>query len=260
MTFKEKWLHSIQLKKTQLCVGLDPAEHGQKAKNTLPQGADKLKWCLQFIDAVEPYASAVKINRNFIKDLSRKETQKLCRHIHDYDMVIIDDAKLCDVGSSNDAGFYHAAEEGFDAITYSPFPGNIEEATTQAHAHDLGIIVLVLMSNPQFRLTKQNLVNGIPFYEHYCHQIVEAGADGVVIGAISPDNHLSENDVVTAGKKLKDQIVLVPGLGEQGGNISVHLHLFKERTIINVGRSILFAQESGAAAKAFRDEIWRQLV
>lgn len=252
MIFKEKWLKSVQLKNTQLCVGLDPADYGQREKDTLPQGANKLTWCLKFIDSIALHAAAVKINRNFIKDLSRWETQKLSRHIHDLGMVIIDDAKLCDVGSSNEAGFYHAAEEGFDAITYSPFPGNIEEATTQAHNHGLGIIVLVLMSNPQFNLTKQSLVKGIPFYDHCCDEIVKANADAVVIGAISPNNDLSQNDVEAVGKKLGDQLVLVPGVGEQGGDVSVHLNLFKERTIINVGRSILYAPDATIAAKDYQ--------
>lgn len=252
MTFKEKWLACRRLKNTQLCVGLDPADYGQRDKNTLPKGVHKLNWCLKFIDDIAPHAAAVKINRNFIKDFSRSHTKMICQHIHDHGMISIDDSKLCDVGSSNEAGFYHAAEEGFDAVTYSPFPGNIDEAAMQAHHHGVGIIALLLMSNPQFVSTKKSMINGVPFYDHICDNLVKANVDGVVIGAISPDNHLTRHDLELAEKKLTQQLVLVPGLGEQGGDVSEHLTLFKERAIINVGRSILSAADPREAAKSFR--------
>lgn len=253
MTFKEKWLRAVRAKNSQLCVGLDPADYGQRSKDTLPQDADKLSWCLEFVDAVAPYAAAIKINRNFIKDFSRRETQRLCQYAHDNGLVLIDDAKLCDVGSSNEAGFYHAAQEGFDAITYSPFPGNIEEATIQAHKHNLGIIVLLLMSNPQFQATKQSVVGDLFFHEHSCNEILRAKADAVVIGAISPDNHLRESEIKGIADKLIEQLVLVPGIGEQGGSATLHLNLFGERAIINVGRSILYSSNCAAQAQKYAE-------
>ncbi|HXF91045.1 MAG TPA: orotidine 5'-phosphate decarboxylase / HUMPS family protein [Candidatus Nitrosotenuis sp.] len=251
LAFKTKWLNVVRAKKSQLCIGLDPAEHGQRANQTLPPDRNKVEWCLDFIKKVSPYAAAIKINRNFIKDLSRKETQKICHYSHEHGMLTIDDAKLCDVGSSNHAGFYHAAQEGFDAITYSPFPGNIDEATSHAHDVGLGIIVLILMSNPQFLPTKLSLIDGIPFFDYWCQHVIQAKADGVVIGAISPSNHLTPEQVSDVGSKLEEQLILVPGLGEQDGDVRHHLKLFGNRSIINVGRAILFASDVAQSAKNF---------
>lgn len=252
MKFTQKWLHSQSTKKSLLCIGLDPYENRPSLPDLNHSTVSKLDWCLHYLDHVAPFAAGVKINRNFIKDLSRKETQKICQHIHDYGMIAIDDSKLCDVGSSNEAGFYQAVEEGFDAVTYCPFPGNIEEATAQAHTLNIGIIVLVLMSNPQFQITRSATIDHEPIYIHYAKKVAACGADAVVIGALSTANALGESEIEALGTLLKDQSILIPGLGHQGGDVGPLLHLFGERTIINVGRAIMDAPDKAKFAKNYQ--------
>ncbi|MBI4148123.1 orotidine 5'-phosphate decarboxylase [Candidatus Woesearchaeota archaeon] len=146
VSFAQKWKQTVELKNSILCAGLDPAEYGQR-ENSIPHGIDKHLWCMRFVLDVSPHCAAVKINRNYIKDFSREETKTLVQRTHNLGMLAIDDSKLVDIGETNDAGFYHAQEEGFDAVTYAPFPGNTQEAVKQAHAKGLGLIGLVLMSN-----------------------------------------------------------------------------------------------------------------
>lgn len=254
-TFRRKWSQVVQNRQTQLCVGLDPAEVGQKAKQTLPVGIEKKEWCRHFIDSVAPFAAAIKINRNFIKDLSRSETQGLVQQIHDWGMLAIDDSKLCDVGSSNYAGLYHATVEGFDGVTFSPFPGNIHDTATQAKELNIGVIGIVLMSNPEYERMKNLKAGAIPYYQQVCQEMCEADMDGLVIGAISPQNHLSKEEIKSLKPFIKDQVILVPGMGEQGGDIGCHMELFGDQVMVNVGRAIMYAPDFAHSAAQYRDEI-----
>src|SRR3989338_5826792 len=112
--FLEKWLHTTKDKSSILCVGMDPQE------NKLPKGISKHRWCLRMVEQISPFTAAIKINRNMIKDWSASETQEVVKAIHDCDMLAIDDTKLADIGSSNEAGLRAAEWEGFDAVTYAP--------------------------------------------------------------------------------------------------------------------------------------------
>lgn len=257
-TFSMKWEECFTKKNSILCVGLDPVEFTQGEGKTIPDGVTKFDWCSSVIKKVAPYASAIKINRNFIKDLSRQETSDLCSLIHSLGMVAIDDSKLSDIGSSNEAGFYQAAQEGFDAVTYSPFAGNVIEATQQAHKHGLGIITLVLMSNPDYKTTKESVIKDaelgeVLFYQHLTKMVASARADAVVIGAPSPTNHLRVEEIQYVSGKLSNQIVLVPGIGAQGGEAALLLSLFGKRAIINVGRDIIFDSRPAQKALSYRD-------
>ena len=251
--FRDKWFEAVDKKNSILCAGLDPAEYGQRADNVLPRGADKLKWCLDYVEQVASFSAAVKPNRNYIKDFSRSETKKLVSRIHELGMVSIDDAKLTDIGETNDSGFYHPQEEDFDAVTYAAFPGNTKEAIDQAHARGLGIIPLVLMSNKQFEPMKNAKIRGLLGYEYFALQAAENGADAVVVGAPSPDNHIKDSEV----KRVKEivgneMLVLMPGVGAQGGDAKYIIEVFgKNNVISNVGRAL--TRNPARAAKKYQE-------
>src|SRR3989344_6140434 len=245
-SFKDKWAAAVKQKNSLLCVGIDPQDRD-----------DKLQWCISIINAVAPHTSAVKVNRNYILDLSRKETQELVNNIHKQNMIAIMDNKLSDIGSTNDAGFHHAAIEGFDAVTVSPFPGNIEEATAQAHAHNLGIIFLVLMSNPEYTMMKTATIDEKKVYEHIAQQIKKCSADGIVIGAPSQTNHISVEEIKEVKRIIHDCCILVPGIGAQGGDIKPLIELFSDNVIANVGRVIINAANPENEAKRYKEMLNR---
>ncbi len=255
MDFRQKWLDAVQRKKSLLCVGIDPAEAAQRHGNQMPEGVSKTEWTRTIIEAVAPYTAAIKLNRNYFKDISREAMRSLNDRIHALGMVSIDDSKLADIGDTNDAGIYHAKQEGFDAVTYAPFPGNTLQAGAQAKAHDVGLIPLVLMSNPEYRLMKTALVNGEPLYRFLAHQSAEAQAAGIVIGAPSPGNHITIEEISEVARILPEALVLVPGIGAQGGDIAPILRIFGQRTIANVGRAIIYAKDPAQQAKEYRDMI-----
>lgn len=257
--FRELWADAVQKKSSLLCVGIDAAEPAQRGSSSIPAGVSKLDWTLGIVDQVAPHAAAIKINRNYYKDLSRIEMQKLTARIRGHGMLSIDDTKLADIGDTNAAAIYHAKVEGYDALTYAPFPGNAMQAAAEARQQNIGLIMLVLMSNPEFKLMKDAQIDGKPFYLFLAEQAAKGDVDGVVIGAPSPSNHIQAAELDALAQKLSSATILVPGIGAQGGEIGSILQRFGRRTIVNVGRAIIYADNPGAEAKSYRDAIHKEL-
>lgn len=256
MNFFTRFQNLAQDKNSLLCVGIDPAESGQRATACLPAGADKLQWCLELVRQTGPYASAIKINRNYVKDFSRSEMQRLTGAIRDENCLSIDDSKIADIGSTNHAALYHAKQEGYDAVTYAPFPGNIAETAAYARELDIGLIMLVLMSNPEFQLMKEARFGESYGFEYLARQIVQHQIEGLVLGAPSPKNHISAEEVARVAQLSGPHtMALVPGIGAQGGEFQSILKQFGRRALFNATRSICFANDPGAAAKNLRDQI-----
>lgn len=256
--FQRQWQDAVQRKQSLLCVGIDAAEPQQRASQHVPEGKSKLAWTLELIDKVSSEAAAIKINRNYYKDISRTDMRAITGLIRERGMLSIDDTKLADIGATNATGIYHAAVEGFDALTYAPFPGNTLEAAEQARQQKIGLICLVLMSNPEFRVMKEAQIHGKPFYLYLAEQAAAANVDAVVIGAPSPDNHIRDEDLQGLAERLPHAAVLVPGIGAQGGEIGPILRVFGKRTIANVGRSIIYADDPAREARKAREAIMRE--
>lgn len=254
--FQSKWQAAVRRKNSILCVGLDPAEPGQRTDfvwERLTQGISKLDACIDFVTEVAPNAAAIKLNRNYVKDFSRNEMRRLNDHIHALGMLSIDDCKLADIGETNDAAFFHAVAEGFDAVTYAPFPGNLREATIQAQKRGLGLIALVLMSNPEFENVKNLKTPTGFYYEHLAQEVAAAGTDGVVIGAPSSKNHLRAEELDRVKELAPHALVLMPGVGAQGGEADAVIRRFGDRVIANVGRAIMYAENAAQEAAKYRN-------
>src|SRR4030042_2530447 len=167
-TFRDKWLEAVEKKNSVLCAGLDPAEFGMGRKEAgLPPGVDKLTWACYYINAVAPYCAAIKPNMQYWKNaantqMSSKGGMQSLLEINalanSLGLVVIEDSKSADTGLTNDAGMFYAKEKTADAVTFSPFAGNMKEAVQQAHSRGLGLISMVLMSNPGYEREKNKLV------------------------------------------------------------------------------------------------------
>jgi len=257
MTFQKKWHDIVVKKQTLLCVGLDPAEPAQRPNAELSSTNDKLAWSLALVKNVAAHAAAIKLNRNYYKDFSRSDMQKLVSTIHNHNMLAIDDSKIADIGTTIDAGLFHAKEEGFDAVTFAPFAGNSLEAAQSAEKHNVALISLVLMSNPEFQSTKNAMFGKQKGYEFFAHEAMcHPCIAGVVIGAPSEKNHISTDEVEHVQKIIQDKLVLMPGIGAQGGEIDFMKKTFSKKLIVNVGRAIFQSPNPQQAAKEFRDLSW----
>jgi orotidine-5'-phosphate decarboxylase len=250
-------------------------------------------WALRYVEAVAPHCAAIKPNVQYWKGPGDIEVlEEVCAAARRRGLLVIEDAKLADIGSTNDAGFFFAARRA-DAVTFAPFAGNVSEAVGQAHAHGIGIIVLCLMSNPEYAREKgKRRLPGrgggtdavtpgggadagpswerpspdepVPQYLELAAEARAAGADGVVVGAPSPRNHITAEELEAVGARIgADMTVLMPGVGAQGGNAAAVWGVFEaDQVIVNAGRALMFPagsastpEEQGAAARALNDEL-----
>ncbi len=290
-TFREKWLEVVEKKNSVLCAGLDPAEFEMgRGEEGLSKDVNKREWAIRYIRAVAPYCAAIKPNIHFWKKPGdskehREDDMKNLAEIAQFaivlGMVIIEDSKLADIGSTNDAGLYHAQDKGMYAITFSPFAGNMREAAEQAHKRNLGLISMCLMSNPDFAREKNALmpitaednykvsdmidVNGVSYVKRYIQLAQDAnrfGVDGIVVGAPSAKNHIKDEEIGEVRSYVTDNmLVLCPGIGAQGGEATALWKYFgKDKVIANVGRGLMFPngasstpEQQAEAAKQYRD-------
>ena len=273
MNFREKWLETIERKNSVLCAGLDPAGFNMgRGEKGLPEGTNKLEWALRYIEAVAPFTSTIKPNLQYWKAsgdmLALKEIYETA---HDLGLLVIEDSKLADIGSTNDAGFFYATQRA-DAVTFSPFAGNIEEAAQQAGKRDVGVISMCLMSNPEYEKEKNKLVpvshtaaheyrsedrvfvvdtSYVRQYIYLANQSSRQGLDGIVIGAPSQKNHITKEELHNVFTYSNDEIlVLLPGVGHQGGEAGEIWNYYSpERVIVNVGRSLMFPNGSDSTSQ-----------
>lgn len=278
MSFLEKWLEAVEKKNSVLCAGLDPAEFKMgRGEKGLPDGVDKREWALSYVTSVAPYCAALKPNFQYWKNIGNIDILfDITRLAHLSGMVVIDDSKLADIGSTNDAGFYFGAERA-DAVTIAPYAGNMKEAAEQAEKRGVGAITMCLMSNPESEIEKNKwvdvsglikenpslkddlapdikLIDGIPHVRQYISLACKAnvyGLDGIVIGAPSDKNHITEDELSNIfGYSNDNTLVLLPGVGAQGGEADKIWKYFEaDRVIVNVGRGLMFPNGSNSTAQ-----------
>ena len=276
-SFREKWLAAVEKKNSVLCAGLDPAEYKMgRSEEGLPESVkdnqDKLAWGMRYLEAVAPYCAAMKANVNYWKAEGNMESLAvLCELAQELGLVTIDDSKLADIGSTNDAGLYHAKQKGFDAVTLAPFAGNLQETVGFARERDIDLISMCLMSNPGYESVKNQWVRvedmdnfpnpfdtveiqGVPHVRKYlqlAHDAARYGLDGIVIGAPNKKNHLKDEEIFIARAYSRDDtLVLLPGVGAQGGEADVIWKYFdKDNVIVNVGRRLMFLKGSKSTSK-----------
>ncbi|MFH0971262.1 MAG: orotidine-5'-phosphate decarboxylase [Candidatus Micrarchaeota archaeon] len=255
MSFLSKYSDVRKLKKSTLCIGMDPASIFFKEQDSIPRKyfekgseTDGMKrFCLDVINKTAEYACAYKINAQFVIPFSLTDLQELNAAIQSKGCLSIFDLKLSDIGSSNESAIYWMKKAEFDAFTFSPFAGNIEETVRQAHDSKLGVIVLTLMSNPSAKyFMHESQVEGRKGYEWISEEVKRHSADGVVVGATNNPREMVEIREIIGN----DPLVLIPGIGKQGGDIET-VKTAGENILVNVGRDIIYAEDPAEKAKEY---------
>lgn len=253
--FVERYYELSGEKESFLCVGLDPATGAMRDRYVVPptlierhglSGGIK-RFCLDVIEAVAPYTPIIKPNAQFITyPLSLDDLREIVDTIHEGGCLALLDAKLTDIGSTNRAGLHWIGEAGFDAVTFSPFPGfeNGSDAVyAWARERDKGIFALCRMSNPGTHDYQSLEVGGEPLYLRLARDAYERGSNGFVVGCTAT-SELGEVRRLIGEERL----ILAPGLGPQGGDPAVALRLGGnsrgEGLIVASSRSIDYAYET----------------
>jgi orotidine-5'-phosphate decarboxylase len=275
--FVKKYYELSREKNSFLCVGVDPAIEAMRSKYIIPQylvkkgNSEGIKeFSLKVIEAVSLYTPIVKPNAQFlVYALGFDAMKEIVEKIHEGNALALIDIKLSDIGSTMEAGLYWIDRLGFDAVTFSPFPGyenGVDAVYKWSEDKNKGIFALCRMSNPGTHDYQSRLMDGEEFYKRLARDAFEHGANGYVVGC-------------TAEKELKDireiigeeSLILSPGLGAQGGDpvtaFSYGANKNGEALIVSSSRSINYAYEmkgwsskryaeaAGFAAKKKRDEL-----
>lgn len=282
MDFNEKWLETIDKKGSILCAGLDPAEFKMgRGDEGLQESDNKFHWSLRYIESVAPYCAAIKPNFQYWKgELDSVQLREVVKYAKDLELIVIDDSKLADIGSTNDAGMFFSKDLGADAVTIAPYAGNMREAADLAREHGIGAITMCLMSNPEFQREKNMLVrlnskeeeksyrsndlinyggSSLNVFVHryisLAHDAQNFGLSGIVIGAPSFKNHIKNEEIEKIREYVDDEkLVLLPGIGEQGGEAeSIWKHFGINNVIVNVGRSLMFPNGSNSSSEDHKE-------
>lgn len=263
ISFLEK-IKSLQAKNnSSLIVGLD-LDLQKFPTHILSEKNPLLTFAKYIIDATYDKVAAYKPNMAFFEAEGLNGLEQLYE-ICDYiptDIPIIIDSKRGDIG--NTAKQYAKATNLIaDAVTLNPYMG--EDALIPfLEDKDKYIFSLVLTSNKgaqDFQLLKTE--SGEFIFEKVAKKLAQLQINypniGAVVGATRPE-YLNKIRLI-----LKDNYLLVPGIGAQGGSIEDVLEAcptHKERILFNASRSILyasrdknFAAAAGRAANELKLEI-----
>ncbi len=211
-----------------------------------PPGETRLSFTEKVIDAIKEVFSIVKVNFQFIADLSEDKIKNLVNYIVRKRLIPWVDYKLGDIGSSNDHSLFNLNKMGFKGITINQIIGyqdavqNILEA---ARSYDMQVISLAYMShrgaNDYFNA---QLLNGKKLYEKIIEDGIKWGVTGFVIGATIGKEVLIE--ILNKFPKNRLYYILIPGFGAQKGNYSILETFNSYENVIPLpsnGREIIYA-------------------
>jgi len=254
--FFEKYLRAIKEKESIININLDPALPRQRTTNVIPakfvsDNDEKTleNFCMDIIEQVSDYCCSVKPNTQYFLG-AYSLLPKLVKKIREEGMIAILDHKLSDIGSTNDSAIFWMAEMGFDAFTFSPFPGNMKATVTEAHRSNLGVIVLTLMSNPEAeKLMIKTTVDGEPYYLHIAKEVSDSQADGCVIGLTS---FVKTQFIRNIQRVVGDNVVfLMQGIGPQGGQIENVRYV--TNPLVSLGREVIYSQDPREALMKYHE-------
>ena len=247
-----KKLIEIQTKnKSILCVGLD----SDIDKLPIHLKTKGIKGLVEFnkniIDCTKDLCCAYKINFAFYEQFGIDGIAAL-RKTFEFipsEIFTIADAKRGDIGNTSTA-YAKSIFEIYDAdsITVSPYMGKDSILPFLEFTNKLTFL-LALTSNPSSLDFQRLESNGKPVYQHVIQKSMEWSEKdniGYVVGATHP------KELEEIRSYCKENVILIPGIGSQGGDISATLKANNNKpAIINVSRAIIYcSSESDYAEKA----------
>lgn len=242
---KEELIAQIKLKRSCLCVGLDP-DIDKLPKHLLEEEDPIYEFNCAIIDATAPYCVGFKPNTAFYEAYglsgitSLEKTIKYIKANYPSHFLIAD-AKRGDIGNTSRMyaqAFFNRLE--CDAITVAPYMGE-DSVKPFLQFDNKWAIVLGLTSNEGTKDVQQLQVNGEALYLNVMKRVAQWGTPSnlmFVVGATKAKmlQHIREI--------LPDHFLLVPGVGTQGGSLKEVLENGMNKEVgllINLSRQIIFA-------------------
>jgi uridine monophosphate synthetase len=267
MSFFARLTKRVQQIDSLVCVGLDPHPDDLEAQTV----AAVEEFCFRIIEATSGIAAAYKPNSAFFEAFGAEGIsvlQRVIRSIPDGIPVILD-AKRGDIASTAQAYVRAAFERlGADAITVNPYLGHDAVVPFLVDA-ERGVFLLCKTSNPGARdlqdllIANQNVEHGkvsrYLLYEQVALLAHEWNTNdnlGLVVGATQPE-------ALQRVRLLAPEMwILTPGVGVQGGDISIAMHAGLRSDglgmLITISRGISQTANPRKAAEEIRAKINEQ--
>lgn len=283
--FGDRVAAAVERKRSQLCVGLDPRVDlfPVELRGEAPAAAAE-RFCRGIVDAVAPHAVAVKPQLAFFEALGGEgfaAFEAVCAYARAAELIVIVDGKRGDIGSTARAYarayLEHRDEQPplGDALTVNPLLGrdSLDPYLTACKREGGGIFCLVKTSNAgSSDVQDLTLSDGRPLWTQVAALVDQWGEDlvggaglssvGAVVGATFP------REVGEARRLMPRSILLLPGVGEQGGTAADVARAFTSgpaSALVAASRSVIYAYRSsgadwraaaGAEAARLRADVW----
>jgi orotidine-5'-phosphate decarboxylase len=269
MTFGAR-LREAMDSRSPLCAGIDPHPSLLDAWGLTDSPVGLERFSLAVVEALAGSVAALKPQSAFYERHGAQGVsvlEKVIAAARGLGVLVVLDVKRGDIGSTAqayaDAYLDPTSPLAVDAITASPFLGfgSLDPMIDTALAHDAGVFVLALTSNPEGRQVQHATT---PDGRTVAGAVLDAvsarnegatpmGSVGAVVGATIGETH--ENLAVNGP-------LLVPGLGAQGGTASDVRRIFggaAGNVLASSSRDILSAGPDKAALHAAARRTAREL-
>ncbi len=246
MPFKDRMQQLAEIKNSKIVLALDfPYERPENRAKIMSYAERTLK-------AVHPYLCAVKINHHLTLPLGTFDGVKnVVDQIHSLGLMAIMDAKVNDIGNTNQVIAQYYYDAGFDALIANPFVGwdeGLKPIFDISKKLERGVILLCYMSHKgAVEGYGQTIIDpetgvAIPQYLSFAKKALIWSADGVVVGATVPRKIAEVRDI------LEEKVAIYsPGVGVQGGAAETAIKAGSNYLI--VGREIVSAPDPALAAQ-----------
>ncbi len=291
LSFADRLAETVERKRTQLVVGLDPRLdvlpmelRGEAVLGRAAAASAVARFCKGIMDAVGPYVVAVKPQSAFFEALGSdgiRALEEVCDYARSTGLLVIVDAKRADIGPTARAyatAFLEPRDGGAplaDAMTASPYLGHdsVEPFLAACRRHGAGVFFLVRTSNTGAADVQDlTLSDGRPLWQYLAELVHEWGQPligegglssvGAVVGATYPR-------AVSEARRLMPQTpILLPGVGAQGATPADVARAFTSgpaSALVTASRSVIYAfrgteddWRAAAAAEAERlaGQVW----
>jgi orotidine-5'-phosphate decarboxylase len=280
--FSDRLAAAVERKRSQLCVGLDPRVDLLPVELRGDPPADAVaRFCRGIVDAVAPHAVAVKPQLAFFEALGAegmRALEEVCAYARAAELLVIVDGKRGDIGSTG-RGYAAAYLEGDaplgDALTVNPYLGrdSLDPFLSACRRSGAGLFCLVKTSNTGGADVQDlALSDGRTVWMQVAKLVDEWGEElvganglssvGAVVGATFP------REVGEARRLMPRAVLLLPGVGEQGGTPADVARAFTSGPasgLVSASRSVIYAYRygggdwrasAGIEAARLRADVW----